>query len=567
MDTCFKETRRFPLTTMALCLLICYYAFGEESTIRFSDLTESSGLFFQHHTDSRGRLMLPEITGSGGAAFDYDQDGDMDLYLVQGAVLDMRMADPSPSVFRDRLFRNDLKGGEVRWTDVTEASCIPAGGYGMGVASGDYNKDGWIDLYVTNLGRNFLLKNLGNGRFEEVALVAGVADPGWGTSAVFVDFDRDGWLDLFVVNYLVFSAEWDRRCYARNSALDFCGPSAYEPAPDRLFRNLGNGSFENVTSQMGFDAAHGPGLGVVAGDWDHNGFPDIYVANDGARNQLWLSQGTDRPFKDVALLYGAAVNGMGAPEAGMGVDSADFDNDGDEDLFLAHLMTESNTLYVNNGKALFDDRTIALNLHASSLNHTGFGAGWADFDSDGWLDLLVANGGVKTMGKPVTSRLNPMAQPNLVFRNLNGNRFDPISQAFPGELPQSSRGAIFGDYDNDGDVDVVISNNGGTAEYWSNVSNHSHHWIGFQLRDPSLRSTSLARVKLTSLSPDASPLTRWARVDGSYCSARDPRVLVGLGLFNADCRVEVTWPDGAAEVWEPLSPDRYWILERRSRID
>jgi hypothetical protein len=537
---------------------------GEFEPIRFADETSASGLMFEHYTDSKGRFMLPEITGSGGAALDYDRDGDMDLYLVQGSFLSGQLLDPNQIIPRDRLFRNDLKEGKVHWTDVSNEAGISQASYGMGAATGDFNNDGWVDLYVTNIGRNFLLKNLGNGRFQEVAIPLGVADPGWGTSAVFFDYDRDGWLDLFVANYVLFSVEWERRCYATNSALDFCGPSAYQPAQDRLFRNLGNGSFEDVTIKMGITGSHAPGLGVVVGDWDQNDLLDIYVANDGARNQLWQSQGEGQSFKDVALLHGAAVNGIGAPEAGMGVDSGDFDNDSDEDLFLAHLMTESNTLYVNDGKSLFDDRTTSFNLHTASLNRTGFGVGWVDFDNDGWLDIFIANGGVKTMGKLVTPQYNPMAQENLFFRNLRGKRFTPVEEPVLGQNQshQSSRGAVFADFDNDGDTDIVVNNNGGTARFLANQTDSSQHWIGLHLDHPDSLPVHHSRITVTSLGGPSKPIVRWMRTEGSYCSARDPRVLVGLDGDASDCRVEIRWPDGHLESWDRLTPDRYWKLER-----
>ena len=535
----------------------------KNNSIQFADETTASGLMFEHYTGSKGRFMLPEITGSGGAALDYDRDGDMDLYLVQGSYLEGQPSGQNQGNTHDRLFRNELKDGKVHWTDVSAEAGISQTGYGMGAATGDYNNDGWIDIYVTNLGRNFLLKNLANGRFQEVAIPAGVADSGWGSSAVFFDYDRDGWLDLFVANYVLFSADWERRCYATNSALDFCGPSAYQPAPDRLFRNLGNNSFEDVTLKMGIDGAHGPGLGVIVGDWDHNGLPDVYVANDGARNNLWLSQGEGRLFKDLALLHGAAVNGTGAPEAGMGVDSGDFDNDGDEDLFLAHLMSESNTLYENNGKSLFDDRTSFFNLHAASLNRTGFGVGWVDFDNDGWLDIFIANGGVKTMGKLLTSQNNPMAQENLFFLNLKGNRFEHVEEPILGrnQSHQSSRGAIFGDFDNDGDTDIVVNNNGGTARYMVNQTGSSQHWIGLQLDHPQSLPVHHSRITVSPLGGSSKPIVRWMRTEGSYCSARDPRVVVGLGGNASDCRVEIRWSDGKVESWHRLTPDRYWKLK------
>ncbi len=540
----------------------------DEISQPYEDKTVESGLRFQHFQGTTGRFLLPEITGSGGGLIDFDRDGDLDLYLVQGDFLDSQNSRKDREMHHDRLFRNDLRDGILHWTDVTIEAGIPSGGYGMGVAVGDYNRDGWDDLYITNLGKNRLLKNLGNGQFEDVSGQAGVEDHEWGTSAVFLDFDRDGWLDLFVVNYVTFSLDLVRSCYAANSSPDFCGPSSYEPSQDLLYHNLGNGTFREITMSAGLGNARGPGLGVVTGDWNADGWTDIYVANDGARNRLWLNQ-RGQGFKDAGLLSGSALNGLGHPEAGMGVDSGDFDHDGDEDLFLAHLMGESNTLYVNDGSALFEDRTTSFDLHAPSLNRTSFGAGFLDFDNDGWLDLFVANGGVKTMGQDYSDDHNPMVQPNQLFRNVLGKQFLPM-QALGGKGmggAQSSRGALLGDLDNDGDQDIVISNNGGSAQLLLNRVGQRNHWLGVDLQDLSKHQVHGARIKVTSTAAGARSIHRWFRRGGSYCSSRDPRLLVGLGDMGADCEVTVYWADGEQETWPSLAPDRYWKLSRGASKD
>ncbi len=511
----------------------------------------------------------PRSPEPGGALLDYDNDGDLDLYLVQGAVLESSAgpgavpwrgeADP-----RDRLYRNDLEASapaSLRFTDVTAESGIVATGYGMGVATGDSDNDGWTDLYVTNLGPNQLLRNLGDRTFADVTRRAGVDDPRWSTSAVFVDYDLDGWLDLFLTSYVDFRVDLERECYSSASAPDYCGPDAYDPVPDRLFHNRGDGTFEDVTGASRVSSAFGAGLGVVVADLDGDGWPDIYVANDGDPNQLWINQQGSGTFEDTALVAGVAVNRMGQPEAGMGVDAGDFDGDGDDDLFLTHLDGESNTLYLNQGKGLFEDRTIAVGLQASSLRYTGFGTGFFDYDNDGWLDLVALNGAVRLQERLARrGETYPLQQRNQLFRNRRGGGFvevsDEAGSAFKAE--EVSRGAIFGDVDNDGDTDVVVVNNNGPTRLMLNQVGNRHHWLGLRLRQASGREGLHARVEVVT--SGGRSLWRRVRTGGSYCSANDPRVLVGLGEEAGPRTVRVHWPKGGVETFADLRVGRYWTL-------
>ena len=542
----------------------------------FRDATAESGIDFVHFNGVTGEFFLPEITGSGGALFDYDNDGDLDLYLVQGAKL---LSRPSPPGFawrgegppRDRLYRNDLNGagaastgdGALHFTDVTRQSGIVALGYGMRVAAADFNNDGWRDLYVTNLGSNQMLRNNGDGTFTDVTKQAGTDDPRWSTSATFLDYDKDGWLDLFVTNYVDFSSGMKRECYANTSARDYCGPDAYDPVVDRLFHNKGGGSFEDVTEASGIRAAFGAGLGVIAADFNADGWTDIYVANDGDPNQLWISQG-GRSFEDEALLAGVALNHSGSAEASMGVAVGDFDGDGDEDLFMTHLDGESNTFYVNLGNGFFEDLTIKAGLHSPSLIYTGFGTGFFDYDNDGWLDLLILNGAVRIM-EPLARKGEryPLQQRNQLFRNTGRGAFvevtDRAGDAF--KVEEVSRGAAFGDVDNDGDTDAVVFNNNGRARLLLNEYGNRGHWLGLRLLEKRTRQDALqARVEVVG--PNGT--VRWRRVhtDGSYCSAGDPRLLIGLGDHDEPHAVRVHWPSGEVEEWHDLAADRYWVLQR-----
>ncbi len=338
--------------------------------------------------------------GAGAAVFDYDNDGDLDVYLVQGGTL--APGTPliaAPPVIEDRLYRNDLEirpdGTRVlRFTDVTRASGIRTRGYGMGVAAGDIDNDGDVDLYVTGFGRNQMFRNNGDGTFSDVSAASGTDDPAsWGVSAAFVDFDRDGWLDLFVGNYLRYSLATHIDCVGVAGLPDYCRPSAYRPQPSRLYRNKGNGTFVDVTIASGVARQFGPALGVSTADFNGDGWIDIFVANDEQENQLWINQ-RDGTFTNTALVAGAALGASGERKANMGVDAGDFDADGDEDLFITELIGQGSTLYVNDGTGMFEEQSARAGIRQASLPYTGFGTAWLDVDNDGWLDILAVNGDV-----------------------------------------------------------------------------------------------------------------------------------------------------------------------------
>lgn len=542
----------------------------------FIDRAVEWGLDFVHFNGMSGEYYFPEMTGQGVGLLDYDGDGDLDAYLVQGAMLGPGKTlaealfpprDPPP---RDRLFRNDLsvsaEGRPVpRFVDVTERAGLRALGYGMGVASGDFDKDGHIDVYVTNYGPNQLWRSQGDGTFRDVTSIAGVESPEWSTSASFVDYDRDGWLDLYVVNYVFFDLVRNPRCYTASSRRDYCGPSDFEPQPDYLFRNRGDGTFEEVSGRALLSYQPGPGLGVVATDLDLDGRIDLYVANDGALNQLWINQG-DGTLRDNALLAGVAINREGRAEASMGVDVGDFDRDGDGDIFVTHLMGETNTLYVNDGSGLFEDRTIENRLGAGSIPYTSFGTAWLDFDNDGWLDLIALNGAVRVL-EPVAAQGDPypLSQPNQLFRNLEGRRFEEVTEA-AGEafaVAEVSRGAALGDVDQDGDIDILVANNNGRARLLVNDASAGKDWLGFWVKD-GITGGDLLGAQVTVSRAGVSPLVRRVRRDGSYGSTSDPRVLVGLDHSRTIEEVRVLTPTGdrwtlrqpPADVYLHLSPRR-----------
>ena len=537
----------------------------------FADRAQASGLAFTHFNGMSGHFYYPEIMAPGVALLDYDNDGDLDVYVTQGQPLG---SDPAllqeaakRAPLKDRLFRNDLVVNPdgtrtIHFTDVTEQSGINLQTYGMGVAVGDFNNDGFVDIYRTSLSGAVLLRNNGNGTFTDVSKETGTGNPGgWGVSAVFFDYDRDGWLDLFVGNYLIYSLAGDIQCESVTGRRDYCPPNSYRAQPSHLFHNRGNGTFEDVTAKALVGGAYGPALGVSTADFNNDGWLDLYVANDSQPNQLWINQ-HNGTFKDTAFLAGAAVSGTGQAEASMGVDAGDIDNDGDEDLIVTNWLDQMNVLYVNDGMGNFEDRRAPSGLGAPSLAKTGFGAGWFDFDRDGWLDLFVANGGVATV--EAQARANdpfPLKMTPQVYRNTGAGRFEDVSSRAGAvfKIADVGRGVAFGDIDNDGDTDVIVANDNGPLRLLVNNSPNQNHWMGLRLAGGAkTRDMVGARVQIVR---DGAPvLWRRARADGSYASSNDPRVLAGLGASTAAPRVAVTWPGGRVETFANVPVDRYTTL-------
>ncbi len=541
----------------------------------FEERATQVGLVFRHWNGARGRYLLPEIMGSGGALFDVDGDGDLDAFLVQGADLEPG-GGPVPAAVRigDRLFRNELaETGELRFVDATADSGIDSTGYGMGVAAADYDGDGRIDLYVTNFGANRLWRNVGGGRFEDATETAGADDPRWSVPAAFLDVEGDGRLDLFVANYVDFNLGSHTLCTFGSGKPDYCSPQTFRAEPDRLFRNLGDGRFEDSTGRAGLSAEFGNGLGAVPADLDLDGRLDIYVANDGTANQMWMGR-PDGRFDNRALFGGSAVNRRGEPEAGMGVDAGDLDGDGDEDLYVTHITGETSTLYVNDGTGLFTDAGMPAGLDMPSLAMTGFGAGWLDFDNDGDLDLLAVNGAVRRLDRcrpgegavasnaPTTPHERRFGQPNQLFRNLGNGRFEEATRSAGPTFAACdvSRGAAFGDVDNDGDTDVLITNNDGPARLLLNRVGQDSGWLGLRLVTADGRRDalgSLVQVRLT----DGRTITRRVRAAMSYASSSDPRVLIGLGDAGIE-DIRVSWLGGSEESFGVLETGAYHELRQ-----
>jgi hypothetical protein len=507
----------------------------------FRDVAQESGLVFQHVPGLSGKFYLPEIMGSGVALLDYDLDGDLDVYLVQG-----------PAQSGNRLFRNDVSAtGKLRFTDVTAAAGVGHKGYGMGTAVGDYDNDGDPDLFVTNFGPSVLYRNNGDGTFANVSRDAGIDEARWSTSAAFVDFDRDGSLDLFVGTYLNYSIAANKSCVAPTGELDYCNPSVYQGLPSRLYRNTGGGKFIDVTSPSGIGSGSGKALGVVCFDYDRDGWIDIYVANDGVANHLWHNRAG--AFEEVALPAGVAYSADGKAQAGMGVDAADFDNNGTDDIVVTNLTHETNNLYRNDGYGNFVDTILQSGIGPAGL-FTGFGTRFFDFDNDGRLDLFLANGAV-TRVEAQRGSAHPFRQPNQLFRNT-GAKFHEEIRFSPEEV---SRGAAFGDLDNDGDLDVLVSNNNGPARLLLNQG--GSRVSSLQVRLEGTRSNRQGLGARVALSRQGAPVL-WRRVqtDGSYLSASDSRV--HFGKCEGCSEVLVHWPDGSQERWPAPLGSRFVTLRQ-----
>src|SRR5262245_11274141 len=409
-----------------------------------------------------GQFDFHEIMGSGVALFDYDNDGDLDVFLVQGAGA-------------SRLFRNDLSGHALHFTDVTAQSGIETREYGMGVATGAFDHDGCADAYLTNVGRNQLYRNNCDGTFTDVtarsfskgpvapklAASGGASEGGWSVSATFVDYDRDGWLDLFVGHYVSYSAAKNTRCFSVSGRPDYCSPNAYRPEQNRLYHNNHDGTFADVTAASGLAGTFGPTLGVVADDFDGDGWVDLYVANDGRENQLWINR-HDGTFRNAGPLSGAALTADAKATGSMGVDAADMDGDGTDDLMITTLVGEGMSLFLRRAPAAFDDAGARTGIRTLTLGSTGFGVHTIDADNDGRLDVISVNGAVRTIeALAQTGDTFPFRQRRQLLHNAGHGRFEDVSeQAGPGfVVAEVGRGAAFGDIDNDGDTDVVVANN------------------------------------------------------------------------------------------------------------
>ncbi|MEM7306314.1 MAG: CRTAC1 family protein [Planctomycetota bacterium] len=517
----------------------------------FSEEAAARGLDFRHVSGhEKGRYLMPEIMGGGAALLDVEDDGDLDAYLVQsGLLVGDRAASPGNQLF--------LNGGDGTFRDATAASGAGERGYGMGVACGDVDGDGRVDLYVTNTGPNALLVNAGEARFRDATVAAGVGDDGFGASAAFVDYDRDGDLDLIALNYVHWSVDTELDCFNQQGSPDYCSPQTYDnPARDVFYRNRGDGTFEDATAAVGLGDAIGTGLGLASGDFNADGLQDVFVANDGMPDHLWVNQG-DGTFRDDAFFAGCAVDQDGRSKAGMGVTVGDVDDDGDLDLLVCNLANQTDSFFRNEG-GTFRDSTGFAGLGMASRPFTRFGMAWIDFDQDGQLDLYQANGRVNRQSRPFGD--DPFSEPNLLFRG-DGTRFREVLPRGGTEqqLIATSRAAAFGDVDGDGAVDVLVVNKDAPAHLLINAAPERGNWILLRVRGASGADAIGATV---TLRVGERTVTRDVRAAYSYQASNDPRIHVGLGGATLIEGVSVAWPDGARESYGAFDANAVVVLER-----
>jgi enediyne biosynthesis protein E4 len=531
----------------------------------FKEVSAESGLVFRHISGHRpGRYLFPEMSGGTVCLFDYDGDGKIDVYLVQSGLLSE--SDRKEAAARgekpptSKLFRNL---GGFKFEDVGERAGVAASGYGMGATAADYDGDGDVDLFVANVGDDFLFQNQGDGTFKEVAKEAGCSNPTWSSHASFADLDGDGDLDLFVSNYINWAEHREISCKGGDNNPDYCGPNNYKAsAIDSLYRNEGDGRFRDVSREAGLETAYGNGFGVLIADFDRDGKPDVYVANDGNENQLWINQGGLR-FANKALAMGCALDRNGVAQAGMGVATIDADANGFWDIFVTNLRDETNALYVYDGKKYFDDACVAYGLALQSRPFTGFGCGFADFDLDGRLDLYVANGAVMRPRGDPPSKAEPYGELNQVFRGVEGGKYEEIAPRGGTAAPliHGSRGAAFGDLDDDGAVDVVVVNVDGPVYALRNVAPKRGGFVGLRVLDEKGRVAIGAEVSSRYGAMKRNDLVQPA---SSFNSCNDPRVVVGLGAATELDEVRVRFADGKTETFGPFKAGAYYDVRKGS---
>ena len=515
----------------------------------FTEVSAKAGIRFKHTDGRSGQRYFLETLGAGAAWFDYDRDGDLDIYFVNGAGLPGAEFDVSPT---NALYRNN---GNMTFTEVTNGAKVGDGGYGFGCCVGDYDNDGWPDLYVTNFGPNILYRNNGDGSFSNVTEGTGVGGERWSSSAAFADYDRDGDLDLFVANYLDYRLEDNTICH-RGDLRVYCPPADFTGVADVLYENKGDGSFADVTRESGVFNPEGKGLGVVWGDYDNDGYPDIFVANDTTADMLYRNNG-DGTFMDVALFVGVALGAKGIPMGGMGTSFGDYDNDGWLDIAVTNFQDDPNSLYHGEGDGTFADASYASRLGGVSLPYVGWGVDFVDLDNDGFTDLFVGNGNIYDNVEMFDPGYT-YPQRNHLFRNQGDGTLSEISsQCGPGlSLNKVSRGVAFVDYDNDGDIDILVTNSNQTSDLLRNESSNQNNWLNLRLvGTASNRDAIGARVKI--FAPGLEPQLREVKSGSSYLCQSDMRLHFGLGKASIVTRIEIRWPSGLDDTFEGIAPNQF----------
>jgi enediyne biosynthesis protein E4 len=524
----------------------------------FEEVAVATGIDFIHDTGAKGEFFMPEQAGSGCALFDFNNDGLLDVYLIHCG------GPQSKSV--NQLFQQEAPW---KFKNVSAGSGLDFAGYGMGVATGDINNDGWIDLVVTEYGRTRLLLNR-SGKFADITAAAGVDNPRWGSAVSFFDYDRDGWLDFVVGNYLDYNP--NEKCFDAAHAPEYCGPRNIASTVTRLFHNRGSKDvgFEDATVTSGFTTASGAALGILCADFDGDRYPDVFISDDGRPNRLFMNQ-KNGAFKDEAARRGVGYTGMGVAAANMGVAVGDVNGDALFDFFVTHLATEQHTLWVQRPRGLFIDETGLQGLATPKWKGTGFGDAFVDFDHDGWLDLAFANGAVRRaeFPGPRLDRLNPFwspyAQRNQIFINNGAGKFIDVSENNPAFCGKAGvgRGLAAGDLDNDGDLDLLVVNAGGPAQLFKNIGPKNGHWLSIRAIDPQLGGRDAFGAELI-VKAGARQWWRLVQTSHSYLSSSDPRIHIGLGANEKYDSIQIVWPDGSEQTFPGGAADREITLRKGS---
>jgi hypothetical protein len=511
---------------------------GGRAAVTFAEVAPaSSGINWTHNNAHSPERFLPETVGAGGAFFDFDNDGWLDIYLVNSGASDFHT--PARPL-KNALYRNNRDGS---FTDVTDKAGVAGGRFGMGAAAADYDGDGWQDLYVTNYGADILYRNRGDGTFVDVTQKANVAVEGWSTCAVWFDYDADGRLDLFVSSFVHFDKTQHRLCVDKGATQNYyCIPRIFKPRPSYLFHNNGDGTFKDVSADSGIAASPGKSFGAVATDANNDGLLDLFVANDTMPNFLFVNRGAGK-FEEAGLEAGVAYGETGKPRSGMGVDAADFDGDGWQDLFVANIDQEFFSLYRNGRELTFNDEPGEIAPATQLLS--GWGLKFFDYDNDGDPDLLIANGHPDDMVETKSARVK-YKEPLLMFENT-GKSFRNVSAQAGAIFARSypARGMCVGDYDNDGDLDVLVSNNGEPPLLLRNEGGNRNGWLGLQL--VATKSNPAAVGALITWQAGGVKRSRLKTAGGSYLASHDPRELLGLGAASKVDAVEIRWPSGVVD--------------------
>lgn len=529
------------------------------SGIRLTRRTAEAGIRFHHEDGSSGRKYFPEVMGPGCAFVDLTGDGLPDIYLINGAPLP---GAPTGAVYGNRFYRNN---GDGTFTDGTTKAGLADGRYGMGCCAGDYDNDGFVDLYVTHLGRNTLFRSNGDGTFTDVTAAARVGGGGFSTGAAFADYDNDGYLDLYACRYVDWAPERNVACTAKDGTTTvrvYCRPDVYPPVRDILYRNNGNGTFTDVTRAVGMDVEPGRGLGCVWCDVDNDGDQELFVANDTTANLLFINNGSGR-FSEEALARGVAFGENGRPQASMGVAAVDYDGDGRLDLGCTNFSGEYLTIYRNLGAGRFEDASARAGVMEATSRYVGFGLGFPDLNLDGWSDLFVGNGHVTEAAE----RFYPgasFAQPSLCLLNNGSGGFAPAPDPGPGVTsPRVSRGVAFGDYDGDGGPDVLVNNWRGEPDLLRNDVRDRGHWLRLTLVGSKCNRSAIgARVEVTS---GGRTQVQEVRSGGSYCSQSEFALTFGLGVSLVAEMVRIHWPGGGTDTWDRLPAGRAHTLRQQTR--